>query len=70
MTAKEINQAIRDGCLVVLRDEPWLCIVPDFFGGLVVDTLRMEPFSPRKATLADKRQAVIYEKVKNEKVKK
>lgn len=62
MTKEEILQAIRSGHTVVLRDQPWHHIAVDLFGELVVDTCRNEEFPPRKATLEDKRNAVIYQK--------
>lgn len=64
MTTKGIHNALLAGRVVVLRDAPWLCIVHDFWGGLVVVSRLLEPFDARPATLADKRKAIIFEKVK------
>ncbi len=58
MTTKEIKKAISDGKTVVLRDDPQCRICQDFFGSLVVVSMRAgEP--DRLATLSDKRQARI-----------
>jgi len=61
MTTKAINEALLAGRVVVLKDDPLLCIVPDLWGELVVVSRGQEPFDTRLATPADKRQAVIYE---------
>lgn len=60
MTTKAINEALLSGRVVVLRDDPTLCIVPDLWGELVVVSRGTEPFDTRLATLTDKRRAVIY----------
>ena len=57
MTIKEIKDAVADGRLVVLRDEPWRMIVPDIFGCLVVTSRRNDGEPVRKATLGDLRRA-------------
>ena len=59
MTTKAINEALLAGRVVVLMDAPWLCIVPDFWGELVVVSRGQEPFDTRLATIADKRRAII-----------
>jgi len=64
MTTKAINEALLAGRVVVLKDDPLLCIVPDLWGELVVVSRGQEPFDTRLATPADKRQAVIYESKK------
>ncbi len=60
MTTKDINSALLVGKVVVLKDDPLLCIVPDLWGELVVVSRGKEPFDTRPATRADKRKAVIY----------
>lgn len=60
MTTKEIKRAINDGKVIVLRDDPQCRICQDFFGSLVVVSMRAgEP--DRLATPSDKRQATINE---------
>jgi len=59
MTTKEIHKALLAGKVVVLRDDPLLCIVPDLWGELVVVSRGQEPFDTRPATPSDKRRAVI-----------
>ena len=67
MTTKAINEALLAGRVVVLRDDPLLCIVPDLWGELVVVSRGQEPFDTRLASRADKRRAVLFEQVKSEK---
>ena len=67
MTTKAINKALLSGKVVVLRDDPLLCIVPDLWGELVVVSRGQEPFDTRLATRSDKRRAVLFEQVKSEK---
>ena len=67
MTTKAINEALLAGRVVVLRDDPLLCIVPDLWGELVVVSRGQEPFDTRLATRSDKRRAVLFEQVKSEK---
>ena len=62
MTKKEIKQAIDSGHVVVVGDDTKSRIVKDFFGNLVVESVRMEPEPTRLATLSDKRRARIYDK--------
>lgn len=69
MTTKAINEALLAGRVVVLRDAPLLCIVPDLWGELVVVSRGQEPFDTRLASRADKRRAVLFEQVKSGKVK-
>lgn len=59
MTTNAINKALLSGRVVVLRDDPMLCIVPDLWGELVVVSRGQEPFDTRLATAADKRKAVV-----------
>ena len=59
MTTKAINEALLAGRAVVLRDDPLLCIVPDLWGELVVESRGQEPFATRPATPSDKRKAII-----------
>lgn len=59
MTTKSINEALLAGRVVVLRDDPLLCIVPDLWGELVVVSRGQEPFDTRLATRSDKRKAII-----------
>lgn len=66
MTTKAINEALLAGKVVVLRDDPLLCIVPDLWGELVVVSRGQEPFDTRLATPSDKRRAVLFEQVKSE----
>lgn len=61
MTTKAINKALLAGKVVVLRDDPLLCIVPDLWGELVVVSRGQEPFDTRLATRSDKRRAVLFE---------
>lgn len=58
MTTKEIQQALRDGHVVCLRGEPMSMLYFDLFGDLVVVS-RLADVPTRKATLADKRKAII-----------
>lgn len=60
MTTKAINEALLSGRVVVIRDAPHLCIVPDLWGELVVVSRLLEPFDTRLATIADKRKAIIF----------
>lgn len=61
MTTREIKQAIKDGRVVAIKDDPRSRICCDFFGQLVVVSLNVgEP--TRLATLSDKRQAIIQDK--------
>ena len=68
MTTKQIHEALKQGRVVVLRDAPHLCIVPDLFGELVVVSWQQEeePAPVRVATPSDKRKAMVY-RVKSEK---
>ena len=59
MTTKAINSALLAGRVVVLMDDPLLCIVPDLWGELVVVSRGQEPFNTRLASRADKRRAII-----------
>ena len=59
MTTKAINAALLAGKVVVLRDDPLLCIVPDLWGELVVVSRGKEPYDTRLASRADKRKAII-----------
>lgn len=65
MTKKEIKQAIKDGWVIALRDNPKHIMAIDLFGDLVVDSLKSEEGYPRKATLGDKRRAYHYVKRNN-----
>ncbi|MBR1414457.1 MAG: hypothetical protein IJ570_01150 [Prevotella sp.] len=65
MTTREIKQAIKDGCVVVLRHDPRSRLCIDLFGNLVVESLHREPEPTRMATLGDKRRAKILPKQKN-----
>lgn len=60
MTTKAINAALLAGRVVVLMDDPLLCIVPDLWGELVVVSRGQEPFATRLATPRDKRRAVVW----------
>ena len=62
MTTRQIEKAIDSGQVVTLKDDPLSRIIKDFFGDLVVDSLRKEPEPTRLATLSDKRRARIQEK--------
>lgn len=66
MTTKAINKALLAGRVVVLRDDPLQCIVPDLWGELVVVSRGQEPYDTRLASRADKRRAVLFEQVKSE----
>ena len=59
MTTRAINAALLAGKVVVLRDDPLLCIVPDLWGELVVVSRGQEPFDTRPASRADKRRAIV-----------
>lgn len=59
MTTKQIKQALGDGHVVCLKDEPMSMLYFDLFGDLVVVS-RLADVPTRKATQADKRRAVIY----------
>jgi hypothetical protein len=59
MTTNAINKALLARRVVVLRDDPLLCIVPDLWGELVVVSRGQEPFDTRLASRADKRRAII-----------
>lgn len=59
MTKKVIRQCLSSGQVVVLRDDPWSCIVNDLFGGLVVVSKRAEPVPTRMATCKDFEMAVV-----------
>ena len=59
MTTKAINEALLAGKVVVLKDDPLLCIVPDLWGELVVVSRGQEPFDTRLASRTDTRRAII-----------
>lgn len=58
MTTKQIKQALKDGHVVSLNGDPMSMLYFDLFGDLVVTNLHAD-VPTRKATLADKRRAVI-----------
>ena len=62
MTKKLIHQCLSSGHVVVLRDDPWSCIVNDLFGGLVVVSKRPEPVPTRMATCDDFDMAIVVER--------
>lgn len=58
MKKKEIIQAIREGHLVTMRDNPTLCLCLDLFGNLVVMSRTSdEPTPVRLATAEDVKRA-------------
>ena len=59
MTTKQIKQALKDGHVVSLNGDPMSMLYFDLFGDLVVVSRHAE-VPTRKATLADRRQAIIY----------
>lgn len=59
MTTRQILKALRNNRCVALMDEPWQWIRRDLFGDLVVVDIRHSDEPVRKATLSDKRKAVI-----------
>jgi uncharacterized protein YbcI len=59
MTTKEIMQAVSSGRLVTLGDDPSSCIQVDLFGDLVIVSRSGEDTPVRKATLSDKRKAIV-----------
>ena len=59
MTTKQIDKALHDNRRVVLRDDVWKWIRRDLFGDLVVVDVRHSDEPVRKATLSDKRNAMI-----------
>ena len=61
MTTKEINKALRENKIVVLRDDPMSRISRDLFGNLIVTGIQLGARPVRLATLSDKRQAKIIE---------
>lgn len=59
MTKIEVMQAVNDGRLVTLGDDPTQYLMPDMFGQLTV--VSMQPDVPvRLATRSDLRKAKIY----------
>ena len=52
-------RALRNNKRVVLSDDPWKWIFRDLFGDLMVVDIRHSDEPVRKATLSDKRNAVI-----------
>jgi hypothetical protein len=60
MTTDEIKQAIHEGRLVTMRDDPTLCLCLDLFGNLVVVSRQTsdEPTPVRLATTEDIENAV------------
>ena len=59
MTTKAIRNALKGGHVVCLKGDPMSMLYFDLFGDLVVVSRHAE-VPTRKATLADRRQAVIY----------
>ena len=58
MTTKQIKQALKDGHVVSLKGDHTSMIYFDLFGDLVVTNLHAD-VPTRKATLADRRQAIV-----------
>lgn len=58
MTTKQIKQALKDGHKVYLRGDHTSMLYFDIFGDLVVVSL-LADVPTRKATLSDRRRAVI-----------
>lgn len=59
MTTKQIKQALKDGHVVGLKGDPASMLYFDLFGDLVVVSRHAE-VPTRKATVADKRKAIIH----------
>ena len=59
MTTRQIKQALKDGHVVSLKGDHASMIYFDLFGDLVVVSRHAEA-PTRKATVADRRQAIIY----------
>lgn len=59
MTKKAIKNALKGGQVVCLKGDPMSMLYFDLFGDLVVVS-RHADVPTRKATLADRRQAIIY----------
>ena len=59
MTTRQIMAALRNNKCVVLSDDPQQWIRLDMFNVLVVVSISRNDEPIRKATLADKRRAVI-----------
>ena len=59
MTTKAIKNALKGGHVVCLNGDPMSMLYFDLFGDLVVVSRHAE-VPTRKATLSDRRQAIIY----------
>ena len=58
MKKNEVMQAVNDGLLVTLGDDPTQYLMPDMFGQLTVVSMQAD-VPPRLATRSDMRRATI-----------